>query len=226
MNLLSMGGAYGWLEAWLYATVVAGGTARLSQRFVDEAVPPVAPGGRVIDVGCGDGQVALLLARRFADCPVTGIDLSPDMIARGRKRAKGVANLELCVGDALDLPVDSDRVALATTVASIKHWPDPMGGLRELYRVLEPGGVLCLLEANPECTLAAARAFVGTWRFLLPGTHGLAARYFRHVVAAQSPRAADLEHKCRAVGFVELQTEQPADVPVSVVRGHKPHAAA
>jgi ubiquinone/menaquinone biosynthesis C-methylase UbiE len=226
MNLLQMRGAYGGIEAWLYATVVAGGIAPLYQRFVDEAVPPVEPGGPIIDVGCGDGQVARRLAQRFVDHQVVGLDLSPDMIARARKGNTGLSNLELRVGDAMNLPLESSSVALAVTVASIKHWPDQARGLSELLRVLEPGGALCLLEADPECSKAAARAFVSTWRYVVPGTAALVARYFRQFVAGQSPRAADLERLCRAAGFVDLEVERQTDMPVSVVRGRRPLAAA
>ncbi len=226
MNLLKMRGAYGGLEAWLYATVVAGGIAPLYQRFVDEAVPDVTPGARVIDVGCGDGQCARLLARRFSECPVTGLDQSDDMIARARQRTTGLSNLEFEVADAMDLPTDSDSVALATTVASIKHWPDQLQGLRELHRVLEPGGTLCLLEADPDCTRAAARTFVSTWRYVVPGTHGLVATYFRQFVARQSPTAANLERMFRSAGFIDLETERQTDLPFSVLRGRKVPMAA
>ena len=222
MNLLRMRGAYGGLEAWLYATVVAGGMAPLYRRFVDEAVPAVEPGGQVIDVGCGAGQVARLLARRFTDHQVVGLDLSPDMIARARKGAEDLPNLELRVGDAMSLPLESGTVALAVTVASIKHWPDQARGLRELWRVLQPGGALCLLEADPECSRATAQAFVSSWRHVMPGTRGLLACYFRRFVAGQSPRATDLERMCRTAGFVELEAERRQDMPVTVVRGRRP----
>lgn len=226
MNLLHMRGSWGRAEAWLYATVVAKGVPPLYERFVEQAPVPLATGGRIVDVGCGDGQLARLLAERFDDGSVLGLDLSPVMVRRAQERAGEHANLEFRVGDAMSLPLDDDSVDLAVSVASIKHWPDPARGVAELGRVLRPGAAFCILEADPECSLSAARSFVAHWRYVLPGTRELAMRYFVHFVARQAPRVEQVEGFCQAAGLVEVEAERREDLPFYVVQARAPREAA
>ena len=112
----------------------------------------VAPGTRVLDVGCGVGRWSCLLAARGA--AVTGIDISPTMVARARERAQrgGVATrCHFVVGDLahLDLP---QRFDLVLGVTVLQHILDPRAlaaALRAMSAHLVPGGRMVLLEAAP-----------------------------------------------------------------------------
>lgn len=100
--------------------------------------------GRILEIGIGTGKNIPFHPR---DAEVIGVDLSPKMLARAEQRKRKLgANTELVVGDAqaLDLPDDSIDAAVATFVfCSV---PDAVLGLRELRRVLRPGGRVYLLE--------------------------------------------------------------------------------
>ena len=99
---------------------------------------------RALDVGCGNGRHAELLAGR-ADS-VVGVDLSRELLreAATRARERGFAEpLDLVHGDAAALPVADDAVGLATYVATLHHLSPRaarVGSLDELARVLAPGG--------------------------------------------------------------------------------------
>ena len=128
---------------------------RLIQFCQRRALEPwirVVPGMRVLDIGCGIGRWSRLLAARGAS--VTGIDLSPTMIAEAERRAKaaGLANrCRFVVQDSANLEVDgSFDLILCVTV--LQHVPD-VGALRSALRRMEqhltPQGRLVILEAAP-----------------------------------------------------------------------------
>jgi ubiquinone/menaquinone biosynthesis C-methylase UbiE len=103
--------------------------------------------GRVLDVGCGTGFLAL----RFAELghTVTGIDLSPQMIDRARRKAEQAdQQIDFRVGDAtaLDFPDETYDLVVARHV--IWNLPDPDRGVAEWLRVLRPGGRLVLVEGK------------------------------------------------------------------------------
>jgi ubiquinone/menaquinone biosynthesis C-methylase UbiE len=100
--------------------------------------------GRVLEVAVGTG---LNLAHYPPDVAVTGVDISPEMLARARDRAADLGrDVELVEGDAERLPVPDasyDTVVCALGLCSI---PDPERAIGEMRRVLAPGGRLLLLD--------------------------------------------------------------------------------
>jgi ubiquinone/menaquinone biosynthesis C-methylase UbiE len=102
--------------------------------------------GPVFEVGVGTGVVALGLARR--DYPVFGLDVSVPMLARGRARLGPVVIL----GDAMDLPIETDSIDRAVSVWVVQSVPDPIRLFAEVARVLRPGGcyVVCTTQRPAE----------------------------------------------------------------------------
>ncbi|MHB8296850.1 MAG: class I SAM-dependent methyltransferase [Acidimicrobiales bacterium] len=111
-------------------------------RWVLRQLPPEP--GRVLDVGCGAGRLACTLATR-AD-HVDGLDRSPVMIGRARRRCQEVANLRWVEGDLLDpgLPLSDDGYDAITAVSSLHHMPLD-GAVERLVGLLRPGGVLVVV---------------------------------------------------------------------------------
>jgi ubiquinone/menaquinone biosynthesis C-methylase UbiE len=119
--------------------------APAAERLVDAL--GVGVGDRLLDVAAGDGNVALAAARRGAE--VTAVDLAPELVGRGRARAREAGlSVEWHAGDAQALPfapMAFDRVASAFGVI---HAGDLRGAAAELHRVLRPGGRLGLATWN------------------------------------------------------------------------------
>ncbi len=116
------------------------------RRAVDLAV--VRPGDRVLDVATGTGDLAIELARRVAPGgEVTGSDFSEEMLARARVKAPGAAApITFEWGNALALPYPDGAFAAATVGFGARNFSDLDQGLREMTRVVRPGGRVVVLE--------------------------------------------------------------------------------
>jgi len=122
-------------------------TAGLHHRWRERAVQlaRVGPGDRALDVATGTGDLALELARRTSPGgEVIGSDFSAAMLERARRKAHGSVRFEL--GDALALPYPSDSFDAATVGFGARNFADVGRGLRELVRVVRPGGRVVVLE--------------------------------------------------------------------------------
>jgi demethylmenaquinone methyltransferase/2-methoxy-6-polyprenyl-1,4-benzoquinol methylase len=110
------------------------------RRFLVERLP--SDGGRVLDVATGTGLVAKeLRARGFR---VTGLDQSPEMLARARQRFDG--GVELVLGTAEELPFADASFDHLTFTYLLRYVDDPAATLAELARVVRPGGTVAMLE--------------------------------------------------------------------------------
>ena len=117
------------------------------RRALVDAIAPAA-GERVLDVATGTGMVAAELLSR-ADCKVVGLDQSPEMLAGARARfAAGpeAARVELIEGQAERLPFDDGAFDALTFTYLLRYVDDPAATVRELARVLRPGGRIASLE--------------------------------------------------------------------------------
>ena len=113
------------------------------------AVAPTA--GRVLDVGCGPGQLSIRLARDHG-LDVTGVDLDPAMVDLARANAaSGVADgtIQFEVGDVAELPFQDGSFDVVVSSMSLHHWAHPQAGLAEIDRVIRPGGRALIWDFRP-----------------------------------------------------------------------------
>ena len=119
-------------------------TDRLEQALLLELLGPLT-GKMLLDVGCGDGALAAVLARGGAR--VTGLDADPAMVAAARQRAKREAvPLTVVEGKGEALPFPSDKFDVTLAVTSLCFIPDATQAIAEMARVLKPGGRLVIGE--------------------------------------------------------------------------------
>jgi demethylmenaquinone methyltransferase/2-methoxy-6-polyprenyl-1,4-benzoquinol methylase len=125
-------------------------TAGLDVRWRRLAAEVVERGDRVLDACCGTGDLAIAAARRGGR--VTGLDFSARMLERARRKAP---ELEWVQGDLLALPFADGSFDAATVGFGVRNVADLAAALRELRRVLRPGGRLAILEITRPRGLAA-----------------------------------------------------------------------
>jgi SAM-dependent methyltransferase len=107
--------------------------------FTQAAMLSLLPPDAVLaDLGCGTGQVAALLSPFVKR--VIGVDQSAAMLKAAQRRTKGLANVELRRGELAALPIDDRSVDGALLVLALSYVEEPASALRELARVLRPGG--------------------------------------------------------------------------------------
>jgi demethylmenaquinone methyltransferase/2-methoxy-6-polyprenyl-1,4-benzoquinol methylase len=117
------------------------------RRFLVSRIPDSAV--QVLDVATGTAAVAIELARRAPARSVVGIDQSPEMLAAGRARVERAglsARIDLREGRAEELPFDDASFDALTFTYLLRYVDDPAAELRELARVVRPGGVIAMQE--------------------------------------------------------------------------------
>ena len=122
----------------------------------EKVVRFVAPEGneRALDSGSGAGALAFALAPHVRE--VVAVDLVPELLEQGRKRAARFPNVTFVDGDATKLPLDYASFDLACTLRSLHHIARPELAMAELVRVTRPGGrVLVVDQIAPVDPLAA-----------------------------------------------------------------------
>jgi SAM-dependent methyltransferase len=123
---------------------------RTAENSAAYLLPKLAPGQRLLDIGCGPGTITLDLARLVAPGQTIGLDreVQPLVSARAAAVEQDVHNVGFTVGDVyqLDFPDDSFDVVHAHQV--LQHLTDPVAALREMGRVCRSGGYLAVRDAD------------------------------------------------------------------------------
>ena len=187
-------------------------------------------GARVLDVGCGTGWVTWYFKRRYRklQLEVEGMDCSPVMLEEARRIVPGAAFTH---GDVCALTYKDGEFDAVTTVYTLRNFPDLERGLREMYRVTAPGGVVVILDAFPAQN-AVMRAILYVWlELIMPHVARLftrdekAYRYLSASIRSTVPpqRVANMLRDCGA-GRVDV-TRYTFGAAARIV-AHKPGVAA
>jgi demethylmenaquinone methyltransferase/2-methoxy-6-polyprenyl-1,4-benzoquinol methylase len=162
----------------------------------------VSPGDRVLDACCGTGDLAVAASK--AGATVTGIDFSPRMLERARRKLPSATWVE---GDLLELPFEAGSFDDATVGFGVRNVADLEGSLAELRRVLAPDGQVAILEITQPRGLLAP--FYRVWfdrivpllgRLLKGGT----AYTYLPASVRRFPGPDELAELMRAAGFRDV----------------------
>jgi SAM-dependent methyltransferase len=134
----------------------------LFRAIASDVAATASPAAKLLEVGCGPGHLSIRLARGHG-LDVTGLDLDPAMIERARANAAHESESRgraptFIVGDVAALPFADASFDFAVSTFSMHHWSDPAAGLREIHRVLRPGGRALIWDLQPGFWLFHAHA--------------------------------------------------------------------
>ncbi len=177
---------------------MTGGLDRLWLRRLVAEVAAAKP-REIVDIATGTGDVALALARRLPQAAIRGIDLSEGMLDKARVKAaeSGLAQrISFMQGDGTRTGLPDASADVVTVAYGVRNFADIAGGYREMFRILRPGGKLCVLElSTPVAKLPLAMYRLYT-RTLIPAVGRLlshdarAYSYLPESIAAAPQRSA------------------------------------
>lgn len=123
---------------------------RTAENSAGYLMPHLAPGMRLLDVGCGPGTITIDLGRRVAPGEVVGIDAveAPLAEARAAAAAAEVDNVSFRVADGMALPFEDGSFDVVHAHQVLQHVPDPVGMLREMRRVTRAGGLVAARDSD------------------------------------------------------------------------------
>ena len=134
-------------------------------------LPHLKPGIRILDFGCGPGTISVGLAKAIEPGELHGIDMEASQIelARAAAQAGGHNNATFHVGNALELPFEDNYFDVAQCHTVLTHIPDTQAALREVKRVLKPGGIIASRELICESSFLEPNReeFVAAWQIFI-----------------------------------------------------------
>jgi demethylmenaquinone methyltransferase/2-methoxy-6-polyprenyl-1,4-benzoquinol methylase len=191
-----------------YARLLSLGQEPRWRRFLVSRLA-VGPAARVLDVATGTGAVALELVRQYG-CTVVGIDRSPEMLAVAHRRvvAGGLGvRIELHEGRAESLPFPDASFDGLTVTYLLRYVDDAAATIRELSRVVRPGGTVAMLEFGVPPSRAARALWELYVRLALPLTGRLLSPGWHEVGRFLGPSIRDLEARLPLAHQLELWSE-------------------
>ena len=208
-------------------TFLSAGNAALWRIVTVRQIAP-QPGMRILDLAAGTGTSSLPLAR--AGASVVAADFSNGMLEVGRERYGDVANLEFAHADATALPLDEATFDVVTISFGLRNVVDPARALREMCRVLKPGGRLIVTEFStpPNPIMKAAYRFYLTTLLpllsLVTSSNAPAYTYLADSIEAW-PTQRELARFIRDAGFTRVAYRNLTGGIVAIHRATKPAQA-
>lgn len=150
--------------------VLSMGTDRRWRRRAVEIIGQHVTPVRVLDVATGTGDLAVA-AMKLGPEKITGIDISSEMLAIGRRKIEkmGLADrIELLRGDSLSMDFRDGTFDVAMSAFGVRNFEETVTGLREMYRVLRPGGMVMVLEFSKPSWFPMKQIYGFYFRRILP----------------------------------------------------------
>lgn len=129
----------------------------------------VKKGSKALDVCCGTADWTIALSKAVGpEGEVTGIDFSENMLEVGREKTSNMDNINLVHGDAMNLPFDDNSFDYVTIGFGLRNVPDYLGALKEMNRVLKPGGMVVCLETSQPTLPVFKQVYRLYFKFVMP----------------------------------------------------------
>ena len=178
------------------------------KRHLVNALPEGIARPRCVDLACGTGDVSLLLAERYPQGTVTGIDLTESMLELAKQR-QIPANLSFTQCDMCDTGIESGSIDIVTGSYALRNSPDLDKALTEIRRILKPGGVAAFLDFSKPSMRSLQRAeywllksWGSFWGVALHGNHEVYA-YIAESLAS-FPDRTHLHERVSSCGFTMI----------------------
>ena len=119
------------------------------RRMIVGEIRKCHPEGIMVDVGCGPGYLVAAMAKSFPHLHIIGADIANEMVQLASKNLSSLSfgeQVEFRQGDIQALPFDDNAVDFVVSTFSLHHWSEPSHSLKEIHRVLKPGGQFLIFD--------------------------------------------------------------------------------
>ncbi|KAL5396699.1 hypothetical protein PMIN06_001774 [Paraphaeosphaeria minitans] len=209
-------------QGW-HPSVTANHATRTAENEAAILLPRLKPTSHILDLGCGPGTITTGLAQYVPQGSITGVDLTPEIIAQAEQLAEqqeggAPKNVKFSTGNVLEgLPFENETFDVVWMSQVLIHIPEPVKALKELRRVLKTGGFIADREGD----------FPFHWYPYLPGLQLKSKYQYEMVITRQKSSVAQphlppygREHRsgsmvhvwARQAGFDPLKIEKSARV--------------
>jgi len=212
--------------------MLSGGVDQQWRRVVMKEVLDSQP-QRLLDVATGTADLALMAARKGVP-QVIGVDIADQMLDVGRRKVSKAdldRRVELLNGDAEKLPFSDRQFDVATVAFGVRNFEDLAAGLRQIHRVLRPGGKLIVLEFSRPRVFPVKQLYAFYNRFILPAVGKLvsgdsgAYTYLPESIAV-FPEGDEFLNWMDEAGFTQRKARRLTFGIASVYVGHRAAASA
>jgi demethylmenaquinone methyltransferase / 2-methoxy-6-polyprenyl-1,4-benzoquinol methylase len=173
----------------------------------------VQPGSKALDVCCGTADWTIALADAVGpDGKVVGLDFSRNMLKVGVEKIKelGLKQVELVHGNAMELPFPDNSFDYVTIGFGLRNVPDYLQVLKEMQRVVKPGGIVVCLETSQPTLIGYKQLYYFYFRFIMPMFGKLLAKSYNeyawlHESARDFPGMRELARMFEQAGLTEVK---------------------
>ncbi|RXJ03941.1 demethylmenaquinone methyltransferase [Anaerobacillus alkaliphilus] len=129
----------------------------------------VQKGQKALDVCCGTADWTIALGQAVGNNgKVYGLDFSKNMLSIGKQKVQSMPQIELIHGNAMELPFKDNEFDFVTIGFGLRNVPDYMQVLKEMYRVLKPGGKVVCLETSQPTAFGFKQVYHLYFRYIMP----------------------------------------------------------
>ncbi|WP_394232785.1 demethylmenaquinone methyltransferase [Niallia oryzisoli] len=170
----------------------------------------VQKGSKALDVCCGTADWTIALAEAVGpEGEVIGLDFSQNMLKVGREKVRHLQQVELVHGNAMELPFPDNSFDYVTIGFGLRNVPDVMQVLKEMHRVVRPGGMVVCLETSQPTLFGFKQLYYFYFRFIMPLFGKLFAKSYQEYSWLQEsarsfPGMKELANMFRTAGLVEV----------------------
>ncbi len=175
----------------------------------------VKPGSQALDVCTGTGDWAISLAKEVGESGrVTGLDFSENMlsIAQEKNDLYNFKQLDFVHGNAMDLPFESNTFDYVTIGFGLRNVPDYLTVLKEMHRVVKPGGTVVCLETSQPTLIGFRQGYYFYFKYIMPLFGKLFAKSYNeyawlHESAKDFPNKKELKKLFQEAGFKQVEVK-------------------
>lgn len=189
----------------------------------------VQNGESALDVCCGTGDWSMALAEAtYPNGQVIGLDFSENMltVAREKQELTNFSNLEYIHGNAMELPFEDNTFDHVTIGFGLRNVPDYMTVLKEMYRVVKPGGKVTCLETSQPTMPIFRQLYYFYFRFIMPFFGRIFAKSYKeyawlHESAKDFPEKNKLKEMFLQAGFSKVDVKSYTGGVAAMHMGYK-----